>query len=267
MKTILSEIIDYKRVEVEKRKREKPLETFSSFNPNCSTVSLRKRLLNPDSIGVIAEFKPKSPSAGVINFDADVANVTRGYEQAGALALSVLTDTHFFGSSFENFKVARSNCSCPILQKDFIIDEYQIYEAWALGADVILLIAAVLSCSQVSKMAALCAELGMECILEIHSEDELDHLTPDVSIVGVNNRNLTTFKVSLSDSVRICKMIPAGLPKIAESGINSPEEAISLSHAGYNGFLIGSHFMHSSDPAKSCKEFIDQIKILKQKGC
>jgi indole-3-glycerol phosphate synthase len=267
MKTILSEIIDYKRDEVERRKCKKPIETNSNFSRQSSPVSLRNALLKPDASGVIAEFKPKSPSEGIINCIADVAKVTCGYAEAGVSALSVLTDSHFFGSSFENFTIARTKNSCPILQKDFIIDEYQIYEAWLLGADVILLIAAVLSCNQVNKMAALCSELGMESILEIHSEDELDHLTPDVSIVGINSRNLKTFKVSLYDSVRISESVPAGLPKIAESGINSPEDVISLSRAGFNGFLIGSHFMHSAHPEESCKEFINQLTILKQRGC
>jgi len=265
MSTILSEIIKYKYEEVKQRMKEVSVDSLlGSYNMHYKKASLCEVLRMKDSSGIIAEFKSKSPSAGVINFNADVAEVTIGYIKAGASALSVLTDNHFFGGSFENFLAAREHNSCPILQKDFIIDEYQVYEACALGANVILLIASVLSCSEVERMSKLCLDLGMECILEIHSVDELDHLCSEISIVGINNRNLKTFDVSLSNSIEIAQYIPGNFLRIAESGIESPENVITLSKAGFDGFLIGSRFMKSPDPVKSCMEFISDLKIQRQ---
>lgn len=268
MHTILSDIIEYKKKEVEQRKSIIPVDSLiEKIFQSVAPISICKALLADGASGIIAEYKPKSPTAGRINFQSGAAEVTRGYCEAGASAVSVLTDNRFFGSSFENFGLARSVSPVPMLQKDFITDKYQIYEARSLGADVLLLIASVLTISEVSEMASLCRSLGMECILEIHSEDELSHLCPEVNIVGINNRNLKTFEVNLSNSIRIADYIPEGFLKIAESGISSPEDVVLLSKSGFNGFLIGSHFMHSTDPAGCCREFISKLNILKQHEC
>lgn len=265
MKTILSEIISYKKAEVIKRIRKVPMASLLSSQAFSETpVSLRNALLNKEGSGIIAEFKSKSPSAGIINSISNVCDVTTGYIKAGASALSVLTDNHFFDGSFENFSVARKQNSAPMLQKDFIIDRYQVYEARSLGADAILLIAAVLSRSEVKKLSELCRELGMESILEIHSSDELDHLCPEIDIVGINSRNLKTFRVDMANSINLVKSIPDEFVKVAESGINTPEDVICLSNAGFSGFLIGSRFMSSPDPVKSCRDFIMHLNKIKQ---
>jgi len=268
MNNILSDIIKHKREEVEKRKSLISIESLKEkILQSVAPVSLCKALMADGASGIIAEYKPKSPTAGAINSLSGAADVARGYSDAGASAISILTDSRFFGSSFENFTLARNVNNRPMLQKDFITDRYQIYEARAMGADVILLIAAVLTISEVDEMASLCKSLGMECILEIHSEDELSHLCSDVNIVGINNRNLNTFEVNLFNSVRIAEYVPERFLKIAESGIASPEDVVMLSKTGFNGFLIGSHFMHSSDPSGSCREFIEKLKVLKQQQC
>ncbi|MDP4290421.1 MAG: indole-3-glycerol phosphate synthase TrpC [Bacteroidota bacterium] len=260
MDTILADIISYKRKEVRERQGKNPLTLVRQCIPYSTPVtSLRQKLLKENESGIIAEFKQKSPTLGVISSNVSVATVTSGYSNAGATALSVLTDNHFFGGSLNNFSVARQHNSCPMLQKDFFIDEYQIYEARALGADVILLIAAALTIEEVKKFASLAAALGMESILEIHTADELACLCPEVSIVGVNNRDLKTFVTDLSRAEELSSLIPSEYVKIAESGIRNPGDVIRLKKAGYNGFLIGGQFMTQADPVKACADFISQI--------
>ena len=268
METILSTIVKYKRKEVNERKKRTPFNTSVTQIPFAADpISLRDALRAEGATGIIAEFKPRSPSAGIININAKADTVTRGYVEAGVSALSVLTDSHFFGSSFENFILARQENKCPILLKDFIVDEYQVYEARLLGADVILLIAAILNTEEVKRMASLANSLNMETILEVHSIDELDRLCPEISIVGVNNRNLKTFGVELSNSVDIAHQIPNEYLKIAESGIEYPEDVVRLRNAGFSGFLIGSRFMKKPDPAAECKKFINQLNTLERTTC
>ena len=264
-KTILSEIIDYKKKEITERRKQVSLDSLMrSCNRPRRKYSLCEALLDKESSGVIAEYKSMSPTSGVINSVSGVEEVTRGYVTAGATALSILTDSHFFGGSAGNLKIARKYNSCPILEKDFIVNEYQIYEAYAMGADVILLIASVLSCSQVESMSKLCKDLGMESILEIHSRDEIDHVCPSVNIVGINNRDLRTFEVNISNSIEIARYLSNNILKISESGINRAEDVKKLSRAGFNGFLIGSRFMKSPDPAESCRNFILEIKNIRR---
>ncbi len=265
MNSILTEIAAYKKNEVALRKERYPVaklmneaETFASRN------SLKNKLINTNTPSIIAEFKPKSPTAGVINSQASAADIVKKYSVAGAAAISVLTDNHFFGSSFENFRQARRAAEIPLLQKDFIVDIYQVYEAAALGADVILLIAALLDKAAIKEMSALCHDLGMECILEVHSEDELDKISPDINIIGVNNRDLKTFEVDIMRSVKLSELIPSDKVRIAESGISSPTDLLMLYNAGYKGFLIGTGFMNRPDPGKSCSEFIRSVNSLLQ---
>ncbi len=268
MNNILSEIISHKRAEIKMRKKMLSLARLKEKAQHAHThSSLVDALSDSNASGIIAEYKLRSPSEGVINLNADVTSVTRGYLIAGASALSVLTDNRFFGGSFENFNLAREENICPIIQKDFIINEYQVYESRSLGADAILLIASALKVNQVCELASLAKSLGMETILEVHTIDELEYLCSDISIVGINNRNLKTFTVNLMNSVEIADRVPEGYMKIAESGIEKPEDVIMLRRAGFNGFLIGSHFMKTSDPAKACKDFIQQLSILKPVKC
>ena len=257
---ILEKIVAYKREEVAVRKLLKPAEELKqSENFERITLSLKQNLLNENSTGIIAEFKRKSPSKGFINEHADVLQVTKDYTAFGASGLSVLTDHHFFGGHTEDLIAARIN-NIPILRKDFIIDPYQILDAKTMGADVILLIAACLSVSEVKELAAYAKEIGLEILLELHSENELLHICDDVDMVGINNRNLKTFKVDLNRSLELSKLIPAGKIKIAESGIDNAETIICFKDAGYKGFLIGETFMKQTDPGDAFKEFVKQIK-------
>jgi indole-3-glycerol phosphate synthase len=257
---ILDTIVEYKRGEIKRRKIEvsiADLEKRALFARE--TLSLKEFLLNKDRTGIIAEFKRKSPSKGIINDKADVAEVTKGYAENGASCLSVLTDEHFFGGSDEDLIKARAN-AIPILRKDFIIDEYQIVEAKSIGADVILLIAACLTIAEVKRLAAFAKKLKLEVLLELHDEDELSHICDETEIIGINNRNLKTFIVDIERSLRMAKKIPAGKIKIAESGISSPENIILFKENGFDGFLIGENFMKEKDPTIAFARFINQLK-------
>lgn len=221
--------------------------------------SMKQSLLNSQS-GIIAEFKRKSPSKGFIHADAKVEEIIPRYVAAGASAISVLTDEPYFGGTGKDLILARSlTQSTPLLRKDFIVDEYQIYEAKALGADVILLIAAILGRQQCKDYAALAHELGMEVLLEIHDEEELSYVHPNADMVGVNNRNLKTFVTDIQTSVRLGSLIPEGSVKVAESGISRPETVRELRAAGFNGFLMGETFMRELSPTDALASFISAL--------
>jgi indole-3-glycerol phosphate synthase len=260
--TILDEINNHKRTEIAEAKSKVSLEQLkeSPYFKRKSN-SLKSGLLAEGASGVIAEFKTQSPSKGVINADAEAAEITAAYVAAGASGLSVLTDGRFFGGSFENLASARwANKNTPILRKDFMLDPYQIYEAKAHGADVILLIAESLSKSLLFELTQAAKEIGLEVLVEVHSEEELDKLNPFVDLVGVNNRNLKTFEVDVQTSVRLSKTIPDQFVKISESGISDPESIAELRAAGFKGFLIGENFMKTADPGKACREFIEKLR-------
>jgi indole-3-glycerol phosphate synthase len=210
--------------------------------------------------GIIAEFKRKSPSRGIIKENADPVKISKGYVQAGADGLSVLTDTKYFAGSREDLVRVREANQCPILRKDFMIDEYQVLEARAWGADVILLIAAVLKHNEVRNLSALAHSLGLEVLLEIHEESELDVLNENIDIVGVNNRDLKRMVTDVNTSIDLSEKIPGDFLKISESGISDPGTIRSLKEHGYRGFLIGEYFMQQSDPANACKELIDGLQ-------
>lgn len=259
---ILTEIIVHKRKEVAERKELYPiklLEKSSYFEGK--PVSLKKYIQREDKSGVIAEIKRKSPSKGMINEHVSVERTSIGYMQAGASGLSVLTDEKYFGGSSEDLMTARSFNFCPILRKDFVIDEYQVIEAKSIGADVILLIAAVLSKEEIDRLGSLARSLGMESLLEVHNEEELnDAITDKVDLLGVNNRNLKTFETSIQTSKDLVDKIPNDFVKVTESGLHSPEVVNELKSCGYEGFLIGETFMKSGRPGRAAKEFISQIK-------
>ena len=256
---ILDKIIAHKQIEVANAKEKIPVdELMRSEFFNRPTFSLKQFLLDETKTGIIAEFKRRSPSKGIINDTADVAEVTAGYTLHGASCLSVLTDEHFFGGAASDLKKARVN-NIPILCKDFMIDEYQVIEARAMGADVILLIAACLTPARVKELASFAKHLQMEVLLEIHTEEELQHICAEAEIVGVNNRDLKTFTVDISRSVELSKKIPADKIKIAESGISDVETICILRRAGFKGFLIGENFMKQPDPTIAFASFVQQL--------
>lgn len=224
--------------------------------------SFTKALKSSEHLGIIAEFKRHSPSKGNININADAKSVTTAYVQAGAAALSVLTEEHFFKGSIEDLIIARTYNSCPILKKDFVVDEYQIIEAKSIGADVILLIAECLTKEAVSQLARTAKSIGLEVLLEIHSEEQLDKLNSNIDVVGVNNRNLKTFEVSLQTSIELAEKIPSEFLKISESGISEPNAIVDLRREGYCGFLIGEYFMLNERPGNKLAELIDRAKYI-----
>lgn len=259
--TILDEINANKRREVAEAKEKISLDDLKK-SPFFSrkTISLKAALQKTGASGIIAEFKTKSPSKGVINENAEVTEVTSGYVAAGVCGLSVLTDRNYFGGSFENLAKARfANPATPILRKDFMLDPYQVFEAKAHGADLILLIAASLSNDEMLKLTELAKELDLEVLVEVHTEEEIGKLNPLVDLVGVNNRNLKTFEVDVETSVRLGKLLPESMVRISESGLSSVENIRYLRKAGFEGFLMGENFMKTDDPAKACAEFIKNL--------
>jgi indole-3-glycerol phosphate synthase len=258
---ILDKIIEYKKTVVAEAKVAKSIEELKA-SPlfDRQTISLKQFLLDETRNGIIAEFKRQSPSKGVINAGADVVAVTGAYAKYGASGLSVLTDEAFFGGSDADLLEARVN-EIPILRKDFMIDEYQLLEAKAMGADVILLIAACLSPERVKELAIFAKNLGLEVLLEIHSEEELAHICEEVELVGVNNRDLKTFVVDVNRSVDLAEKIPADKIKISESGISDATTIHLLKQHGYRGFLIGENFMKTTDPGAAFGEFVGKLMV------
>lgn len=257
---ILDKIVAQKQIEVAARKLQTPvavLEQMQYFS--AETLSLYSFLLDPTKTGIIAEYKRKSPSKGVINDQATVEEVTMAYAKYGASGISVLTDTEFFGGSLTDLLAATIN-ELPLLRKDFMIDEYQLIEAKAHGAEVILLIAACLSPDKVKSMAATAKSLGLEVLLEIHNEQELEHICDSIDLVGVNNRNLKTFEVSIDTSLALIKQIPTNKLAIAESGISNVDTIVTLRQAGFKGFLIGENFMKQASPSIAFADFVHQLK-------
>ena len=261
---ILETIIAHKRIEIEQRKKEMSLSdlTHGPFY-KAETYSLKEALLDETKTGIIAEFKRKSPSKGIINDKAGVEEISQGYATNGASGISILTDEEFFGGTLADLQKAAIINKIPLLRKDFMIDEYQLHEAKAHGASVILLIAACLSVEDVKSLAATAKILNLEVLLEIHNEQELKHICDEVDLVGVNNRNLKTFEVSLGQSAHLSKLIPSGKVKISESGINSVDDITYLAGYGYKGFLIGENFMKQENPAEAFKIFADKLKAVK----
>jgi len=259
---ILDEIIAHKKKEVEERKSLYPVKLLekSIYFPS-PTVSLKKYIRRPDKSGVIAEIKRKSPSKGILNKNVSIERTSIGYMQAGASALSILTDNKFFGGSNDDLTTARKFNFCPILRKDFTIDEYQVIEAKSIGADAILLIATALELKTAETLATFAHSLDLEVLLEVHDEEELKQYSGvDADLVGVNNRSLKTFEVSVDVSKRLAPMIPGDKVKVSESGLSDPAVIGELKKFGYEGFLIGETFMKHGRPEEIAMEFIRQIK-------
>jgi len=258
----LDKIIARKFEEVESRKSlisSKDLEKSVYFG--LENISLKAHLTNPAKSGIIAEFKKKSPSKGIINDKLSPDFVVRGYQDAGASAVSVLTDIDFFGGNDDDLKLARTVLDIPILRKDFIVDEYQIIEAKAMGANIILLIAAALSPERIVQLSSFSQSLGLEVLLEVHNQEELlTNLIDTVDVIGVNNRNLKDFSVDINTSIRLAELIPDKYLKISESGISEVDSIIQLKEHGFNGFLIGENFMKTQDPGKAMQKFVQEIE-------
>lgn len=253
---ILDKIIETKRVEVALLDTETLYEEVKKVDREV--FSFREAILKSES-GIIAEFKRRSPSKGIINGEANVVKTVDGYSLAGAAAISVLTDSDYFGGSADDLRLARRVVRIPLLRKDFIIDKKQICEAYSWGADVILLIAAALTPEKTAELACFAHLLGLEVLLEIHGKEELDHLCPYIDVVGVNNRNLSTFVTDVSVSMELADKIPSQFVKISESGISDPDTVRQLKKVGYQGFLMGENFMKQRDPAAALAQFIESI--------
>ncbi len=258
---ILKKIIAHKYKEVKANKKMVSTSQLEkSIFMDKPVFSMKEQILSKDKLGIIAEIKRQSPSKGIINPNVNVEQISKGYVEAGVSGISVLTDVNYFGGSNEDLKEVRKHNNCPVLRKDFMVDEYQILEAKALGADIILLIAAGIDVKKCSELASFADSLGLEILLEIHNEKEFhSHYNQFVSIIGVNNRNLETFKVSTDISKQLAEIIPSEITKISESGISKPESVIELRKYGYDGFLMGEAFMKTGSPQFACREFINQI--------
>ena len=258
---ILDKIVADKRKEVGLRKQLIPIKRLEqSVLFERETVSLAHNLMQ-STTGIIAEHKRRSPSKSIINNSLNVYDVALGYEKAGACGMSVLTDGKYFGGSLDDLLTARASCNLPLLRKEFIIDAYQIIEAKAYGADVILLIAAMLSKAEIKQFSELAKRLNLDVLLEVHNETELHKsLIPSIDMIGVNNRNLKTFEVSLENSKILSALIPNEFVKVSESGISSIEAIKELQTYGYQGFLIGENFMKTDNPGESATQFIKTLK-------
>ncbi len=257
---ILDKIIKDKKAEVALKKKVIPysqLENTALFN--ATTLSMCHLIKNSDT-GIIMEHKRRSPSRDVINNSLSVEEVVIGYQNAGACGISVLTDGKYFGGSLDDLVLAKACCQIPILRKDFIVDEFQILEAKAHGADVILLIASVLNRLEIIKLSQLAKNLQLEVLLEVHNKEELENsMMPSIDLVGINNRNLKNFEVSLETSLQLVTLIPDNFLKISESGIDSEDAIKKLKNCGFQGFLMGDYFMKSDNPGEKAKKMIEKL--------
>lgn len=262
MKTndILTEIIANKQFEVDLQKRSISLEELQARLTDTSPRYSMREALAQSSTGIIAEFKRRSPSKGWIKETAEVANIVPEYNAAGAAALSILTDEKFFGGTLRDIRTARPLVQIPILRKEFIIDEYQLYQTKIIGADAILLIAAALTQDSCQALAVKAHELGLEVLLEIHEESELPYITSEIDMVGVNNRNLGTFHTSIENSFRLAAQLPGDKILVSESGISNPETVSQLRTSGFRGFLIGETFMNTESPGDTLSTFIHALQ-------
>jgi indole-3-glycerol phosphate synthase len=259
--TILDNIIADKRIEVQLKKQLIPTSQLEqSVLFERPTISLINKLKN-STTGIIAEHKRRSPSKSIINQNLNVFDVAKGYENAGVCGMSVLTDGKYFGGSLDDLLMARASCNLPLLRKEFIIDAYQIIEAKAFGADVVLLIAAILTKAEIKQFSELAKNLNLNVLLEVHNEDELHKsIMPSLDMIGVNNRNLKTFEVSIETSKTLSSLIPNDFIKVSESGISSVETIKELQTYDYKGFLIGENFMKTENPGETAKQFIQNLR-------
>jgi indole-3-glycerol phosphate synthase len=259
MINILDKIIANKRLEVERHKKDTSINELEKRLSTITTPASFKEAIKNSRTGIIAEFKRRSPSRDWIFKDAKIEDVIPLYSQNGASAISVLTDMDFFGGELADLELAGSLTKTPLLRKDFVVDEYQLYQAKISGASAILLIASALTIDETKQLAKKAKELNLDVLLEIHNEQELHHINDKVDVVGVNNRNLGTFVTDIQISFDLADKIPNDFIKISESGISQPQTVIDLQQAGYKGFLMGENFMKTSNPGKALEDFINQL--------
>lgn len=261
MLDILSEIIANKREEVAHQKERLPLSEIERRLATAADIPFysMKDALESSKSGIIAEFKRRSPSKGWLFQSANVNEVTKAYESAGASVLSVLTDEKYFGGTMDDLRQATGGVKIPVMRKEFIVDEYQLFEAKLAGASAVLLIAAAITKEECKRFSELARQLRLEVLLELHDEQEVDHVGPLNKLVGINNRNLGSFVTDLQKSFRMVDLLPKEAVWISESGISDAGIVKELRDAGYRGFLIGEHFMRSGHPGESLKEFIDSV--------
>ena len=265
---ILEKIVASKKKEIEKSKDYTTIKSLEeSIFYSSPVVSLSKYLKRPDKVGIIAEIKRSSPSNKSFSKDIDVEQLSIAYMQSGASALSILTDKTYFEGTTQDLEIARKFNYCPILRKDFVLDEYQVIESKSIGADCILLIAACLTPQRTQKLAAFAKSIGLEILLEVHNKEEIQsHVNEHIDLIGVNNRNLKTFDISITNSLELMEHLPSELVKVSESGISKSTDIKQLSDAGFDGFLIGTHFMKSSYPAQECKKLIDSYNLIRHEN-
>ena len=257
---ILEKIAAFKREEVKSRKRKNPVTTLEKSAFFKRRMPSLYEALGKTGPSIIGEFKRKSPSRGVINPAADIGKVALGYQEAGITALSVLTDEEFFGGKNSDLQLAAGLLKIPVLRKDFIVDEYQVVEAKSIGAGAILLIASILKKKEADKLSELALNLGMDILFEIHDLSDLDKMSQNIRIIGVNNRDLKTFEVSMDNSNELFQHLPKNCLKVAESGFQTCEDVKNLFTIGYDAFLIGESFMKSEDPGMAAARFINDLK-------
>lgn len=266
MKDILQEIVAWKRVEVEAMKRSLPERNLHAaveeLMASGNEVPSMSKALKESETGIIAEFKRKSPSKGWIKESGKAEEIPLSYQQNGASALSILTDEKYFGGMDEFIvKARKSGVTIPVLYKNFVIDEYQLFQARLCGASAVLLIAADLDKEECRRLARTAHELGLEVLLETHSESEIEYGVAEPDMWGVNNRNLGTFVTDVQNSFRMAELLPKKACKVSESGISNPETIRLLRSAGYNGFLIGECFMRESNPGAALRGFVEELKV------
>ena len=259
--SILNQIIETKKTEIELNKKNNSFSDLERLKGFSRPVNSLSQSLQNCKFGIISEFKRKSPSKSIINKNSNVSDVVKGYENAGASGISILTDEQYFGGSSKDLIIARENTKLPVLRKEFIIDEYQIIEAKGLGADAILLIASCLKKESIKSLSQFAKSLGLEVLIEIHNLNELNKcLIDSIDIIGVNNRNLKTFEVNIQTSKNLVEFIPKEFVKISESGLTSKKEIIELINYGFEGFLMGENFMKEKNPGKAADNFINNLK-------
>lgn len=261
MADILDKIVAFKQKEVGASKEKHSLASLQNVPMyKRANRSMSQALVSKNSSGIIAEFKRKSPSKGWIHREANVAKIVKSYQDAGVAGISCLTDHHFFGGSKDDFETSRLAFSGPILRKDFIIDSYQIHESKSMGADVILLIASILTKEEITEFTTLAHDLGLEVLLELHERKELMKIDLNVDMIGVNNRDLKTFHVSIQHSIDMKKDLPNEHVLISESGLDNVETVFKLYQEGFQGFLMGEYFMKTEDPGKTASSFINDFQ-------
>jgi indole-3-glycerol phosphate synthase len=258
---ILDRIVEAKARRLEETKRRAPLPRIAEIgarDPN----SLNEALSRSESINIIAEIKHRSPSRGIICEDFDPVRISKSYANGGAAALSVLCEEDFFGGSLEHLEAIRSQVGLPLLRKDFIFDEYQMYESASAGADAVLLIVAILADELLARLIRLADELGLDALVEVHSADEMNRAARcGASIIGINNRDLTTFNVDLDTSIQLATLAPERAILVSESGINTGSDILRLKSAGFKGFLVGEHLMLAIDPGEALRQLIKESAI------